>query len=209
MKFLYILRNNALEHVLKCGFSSNPYRRCQQLSAAMPEPFDLVYNVAIPDDITDKDFFKVLEEYFPDCIHTSETNGVIKRTEYIDLRKISQDELIKLMKKFALSFNSGLNAASKPKRVSTERRRNFSFFRLGIKIGDKLVFRNKNCKMDGTEVYILNDNQVMYNKLHYSTSALAQKFLSVPYPVNGNKYFYYKDKSISDLREEIEFVNES
>lgn len=76
----------------------------------------------------------------------------------------------------------------------------FSFFKCGIKKGDKIVYKN-----DSTiSCIVVGDRTIEYNGVITSVSALAQKLLGYDYPVQGTLHFTYNGEILADLRARLE-----
>ena len=84
--------------------------------------------------------------------------------------------------------------------VERERRANFSFSELGIKIGEELKYKED--KRKGAKV--VDDNLVEYKGDMYSLSGLTADILDKKDSsgIQVLKYWLYKDELLSDIREE-------
>ena len=84
--------------------------------------------------------------------------------------------------------------------VEKERRPNFSFSELGIKIGEELKFS----KDKRSVAKVLDNNLVMYKKEIYSLSGLTALLLGKTSSngVRALNHWLYKDESLSDIRED-------
>ena len=187
---------------VKVGMTNNLKARCRALSSGLPNPFYMIFWIQFFNGITDAEFFDWLEAKYPNCRGTSEQYNKFHTTELIDLRVINLQTLIIEMLEFA--HKKGNISVLSNAELYITRRPNFSFNNLGILPGSILTFQNKKSAMNGTEVRVVNDNQIEYNGAIYSTSTLAKIFLNAKNNVNGSNYFYYNGQSITELKNDFE-----
>lgn len=81
-----------------------------------------------------------------------------------------------------------------------ERRSNFSFSELGIKIGEELQYEDDK-RIVAT---VIGDKSVMYKEEEYSLSGLTAELLGKKDSsgIQALDYWFYKDELLSDIREE-------
>ena len=84
--------------------------------------------------------------------------------------------------------------------VNKERRANFSFSELGIRVGEKLKYKGDKEKI----ATVKDDKLVMYKEDIYSLSGLTAELLDKKDSsgIQALKYWLYKDELLSDIREE-------
>jgi 5-methylcytosine-specific restriction protein B len=87
---------------------------------------------------------------------------------------------------------------------STNRRSNFKFSMVDIKIGDPVVFTPTN-----QEVRVVSDDEVEYQGQRYKLSSFTSKFIPAnkrknPSAYQGPMYFTYKGRLLTELRDEKE-----
>lgn len=79
----------------------------------------------------------------------------------------------------------------------------FSFFKCGIKKGEKIVYKNDSSII----CTVVDDRIIEYCGEITSVSALAQKLLGCSHPVQGTLHFTYNGEVLTDLRARLELEN--
>ena len=80
-----------------------------------------------------------------------------------------------------------------------ERRPNFSFSELDIKVGEELQYKGDKRKV----ATVVDDNSVMYKKEEYSLSGLTAVLLEKDSSgIQALNHWFYKDELLSEIREE-------
>ena len=175
---IYILTNKGNTY-LKIGMTSRTVEeRRKELSSAtgVPYPFQIYFAKKV-------DNYKEIEKELHDKF---DKFRVASGKEFFDIEPESAYK--------ALNEVEGLIIVDK------ERRSNFTFLELGIKIGAELKFSEDKRRV----AKVLDDNLVMYKKEAYSLSGLTALLLEKTSSsgIKALDYWVYKDELLSDIREE-------
>lgn len=139
-------------------------------------------------------------EFYSTIDNVSVKHDFLKKEQYLHNRGCSMNvynekdikNMLSILRDI-IGYKPSIGASKQGKRG------NFKFSMIGIKPGEKLVF-----KRDESIVCIVkNDTQVVYNGENYSLSALAGKLRNLKNNPQGPNEFKYKGKILEDLRKEI------
>lgn len=114
------------------------------------------------------------------------------------LRKRLEDE-----GKYELPKEEPLKEISEHPQEKRSPKSPFSFFKCGIKKGEKIVYKND----PSIICTVADDRTIEYNGEITSVSALAQKLLGCAHPVQGTLHFTYNGEVLADLRARLESEN--
>lgn len=215
--YVYILTNPSFrEDWVKIGKSSRPVDvRSKELdNTAVPLPFEIYATLKTSkydrvekqihkqiDRLTDlrirqnREFFNIAPDVALDIMRDmADLLDDAEIAVYVDGKPVvsnSKDE----DKKIKDEVETKRRSASKP---------SFKFPMIGLKIGDVITF-----SPTGVEVRVATDNKIEHEGRLWSLSAFTATFMpaekqNASGAYQGPKYFTYKGKTLSDLRNEIE-----
>lgn len=218
--FVYILTNPSLDGWVKIGMTerNDIEKRLNELNSPANIPLSYrcyaIYEVNNPHEV-EKCIHSLIDK-IDDSLHARETlnNGKIREREFF---KISPETAYGIFKDVAKLRGDSSNLRLYTPTVnevleenfaeSRRKKANSSFKSLDILIGEELSFLYD----DNLKVLVSNDkNQVLYEGIQYSLSALAKKILFEKYgwsenlSVNGWRFFTKDGTTLSDLRDNME-----
>ena len=211
---IYILTNPSFPNYVKIGYADNIENRVAQLnrSECTPFAFRVYATYAVATRLSDKRIHEIIDKLNPSLRAIDDIEGKKRIREFYAMTKEDAYSLFE-----AIAEINGLTAnlkkieptAKELKEEETaaevtvekiERHSPFSFFKCGIKKGEKIVYT----KDSSIVCTVISDRTIDYNGEITSLSALAQKLFGVNHPKQGTLYFTYKGEILSDLRSRLE-----
>jgi len=203
MGFVYIIENEWMPKLVKIGITKNLKQRLKESGqdTFVPCAFSLYYAIQ-------SEQYEKLESF----IHkTYDMFRVNEKREFFEL----EPETAKVMLKGLIEIGVATEIpSSETDKISAEvsqeltasgvqaifrKRSKTTFKMLGIPTGTKLVYKNDNTHVCKT---IDEINQVEYNGIISSISSLSNKLTGSP--TSGFYYFTFNNKSLADMRLELE-----
>jgi len=197
---VYILTNDSMPGIVKIGITEHETieERIKSLdNTSVPTPFRFYFAI---ETSKHKEIEKLMHNAFSDYrIRSSREFFEMDPERAVSALRISGAPEIKLENEMIDEEGTVINDTS-----SKKHGKRFSFSFVNIPIGSELTYtRDENIKC-----IVTSDNEVEYNGIKYSVSRLADELLTQSgynwKGVTGPLYFKYKEKTLSELRKEIE-----
>ena len=220
---VYILTNPSLNGWVKIGMTerNDVEKRLQELNAPTNIPLSYrcyaVYEVSNPLEV-EKHIHSIIDR-IDDSLHARERldNGRLREREFF---RISPETAYGIFKDIAILRNDveklklytpTQNEAQEQELAEIKSKRsNNSFQLLNIKHGEKIAFLYD----DSIVAEVFDEkNKIKYNEEIFSVTALAKKILVEKYGwsenlrVNGWRFFVNDGRVLSEMRDEIESIN--
>ena len=201
---VYILTNDSMPGIIKIGITEQDTieDRIRSLdNTSVPTPFRFYF--AIETD-KHKEIEKLIHNAFSDVrIRNNREFFEMDPERAVSALKISGAPEIKLQNEMIDEEGTIIKETS-----SKKYKKRFSFDFVKIPIGSELTYtRDENIKC-----LVVGDTEVEYNGKKYSLSKLADELLTQAgynwKGVQGPLYFKYKDKTLFELRKELELSEE-
>lgn len=208
---IYILTNPSFPDYVKIGYAHDLEKRLKQLNRSETIPFAFrayaVYEV--DSELKDKELHKLIDSLNP-TLRTIETfDGKKREKEFYAMSKEDAYSLLECIAKISGTKDSLKRMSPEGHEVLDEqiaeevknsaRKGPFKFSECGIPVGSKITFINDNSIV----ATVVDDRHIEYNGMTTSMSALAQELLGSKWQVQGTAYFLYKNKKLTDIREDI------
>lgn len=211
---IYILTNPSFKDYVKIGYASDMQRRLKELnrSECIPYAFRIYATYDVEEELSDKKVHSIIDRLNPNLRAIEEFDGKPRVREFYEM---TAEEAYNLLENIA-SISGTKNRLHKynPKgheitdeeraeEVSAERierRSPFSFNKCHIAVGEELEFY----KRPDIKAYVNDDRTIRFNDTVTSLSASAQMITNMDHPVQGTIYWYYKGRSLKDIRHELE-----
>jgi hypothetical protein len=203
MGFVYIFENDWMPKLVKIGITDDLERRLRESAGNefVPCSFNCYY--AIQSNQSDKleifihktyDMFRINDkrEFFELDIDQAKTmlQGLVEIGVATEV-DIAQSQII--------SKNVSIQLTQDGIQSIVRRRPRTTFKMLGISIGSELIYKNDN----SIKIKTVDDiNLIEFEEEKRTISNLSDKLLG--YPTSGFEYFLYNDKTLGDLRRELE-----
>lgn len=185
VKYVYVAKNPAFPAYIKIGITDNISSRKDTLSnTSVPEDFTFIALFECYDAKTTE---KTLHDRFNAYRHFTETG---RRTEFF-----SADKLAEVLS-FARTSLVGVKEITP--NLNKKRRERTTFVMLGIPEGTEIYY--KNIKDENYTGIVTKNNKVKFPGFKHpmTVSDIAGKLEGGAR--NGYKFFYYKNKSLEELR---------
>lgn len=211
---IYILTNPSFPDYVKIGYASDMERRLGELnrSECIPYAFRIYATYDVDEELGDKKVHRIIDRLNPNLRAIEEFDGKPRVREFYEmsaeeayelLQNIAaisgtKDRLHKYSPKGHEIKDEEMAEAVKAERL--ERRSPFSFEKCHIPVGEELEFY----KQPNIKAYVNDDRTIKLNGTVTSLSASAQMILNFDHPVQGTIYWYYKGKSLKEIRNELE-----
>ena len=215
---IYVLTNPSFPDYVKIGYASNIERRLKELnrSECIPYAFRIAATYDVDEDLSDKKVHNIIDQLNPKLRAIEEFNGKPRIREFYQMSE--KEAYVLLQNIAAISGTKNRLHKFSPKghevkdeemaesvRVERlERKSPFSFEKCHIPIGEELVFYNR----PDVKAYVNDDRTINFNGTVTSLSASAQMITNTEHPVQGTIYWYYKGKSLKEIRNDLEAKGE-
>lgn len=202
---VYILTNDLMPGTIKIGITeSTVEERIKTLdNTSVPMPFRFYFAI-------ESDRFKEIESFvhnaFADFrVRSNREFFKMEPERAVAALRIAGCQEIKTANEMIDDAGIVVEEAEYVERTSKKK---FSFAKVNIPVGSELTFtRNENKKC-----LVYNENEVSYENQLYSLSALADKLMTeLGYnwkTIQGPRFFEYNGKVLSDIKKEIEELEE-
>ncbi len=211
---VYILTNPSFPDYVKIGYATDMDRRLRELnrSECIPYAFRVYATYEVEEELGDKKVHSIIDSLNANLRAIDEFDGKPRVREFYQM---SAEEAYELLQNIAaLSGTKDRLHKYSPKgheikdeemaeAVKTERlerKSPFSFDKCHIKSGEELEFY----KRPEIKAYVNDDRTINLNGTITSLSASAQMILNFDHAVQGTIYWYYKGKSLKEIRNELE-----
>lgn len=209
--YIYVLTNPSFPEYVKIGYADNVDARVAQLnrSECTPFAFRKYATLHVTSRLADKQIHKLIDTFKPELHAKEKVNGKLRVREFFAM---SADEAVGLLAMIGSIYGEEpefyLSSKDEQKEteiatsaaIATERRSPFSFYKCGIKDGEKIVFVGN----PSVVCYVAGEREILYNGERTSLSALAKKFLGRKSGVQGTLHFSYDGEVLSALRKRLE-----
>ena len=190
--------------VESCDVAKLKRRLKQHSGTNVPEPFELHYAVIVDNPIGEEE-------------HLLAAYDGVRENKKREFLKIDPDSVRVAMERFGgeevkLDWESNISPDEIPsflkaRKSADKKRGNFRFAALGIPIGAKLIFVNK----ESAVCEVVENNQVKYEGAVMSLSAAANAVLAtrgVTWGAAGPRHWKYEGETLHDLRGRLEEESE-
>jgi len=211
---IFILTNPSFKEYVKIGYASDMERRLRELnrSECIPYAFRVYATYEVEEELSDKKVHSIIDQLNPNLRAIDEFDGKPRIREFYEM---TAEEAFCLLENIAAisgtksrlhKFNPKGHEITDEERAEEvsaeriERRSPFSFTKCHITAGEELTFY----KRPDIKAYVNDDRTIKYNDTITSLSASAQMIENLDHPVQGTIYWYYKGKSLKEIRNELE-----
>lgn len=209
--FIYVLTNPSFPEYVKIGYADNVDERLAQLnrSECTPFAFRKYATLHVTSRLADKHVHKLIDSFKPELHAKENVNGKLRVREFFAMDAAEAVELLTMIGSIygetPLTYASSKDEQKENKMatdaaIATERRSPFSFYKCGIKDGEKILF----IEDPSIECYVVGEREISYHGEVTSLSALAKKLLKKNHAVQGTLYFSYDGEVLSALRKRLE-----
>lgn len=209
--YIYVLTNSSFPEYVKIGYADNVDERVAQLNRTECTPFAFrkYATLHVTSRLADKHVHKLIDTFKPELHAKENVNGKLRVREFFAM---SADEALGLLTMIGSIYGETPQAYASSKdeqkenkmaadtAIATERRSPFSFYKCGIKDGEKILFIGD----PSIECYVVGEREISYHGETTSLSALAKKLLKKSNTVQGTLYFSYDGEILSALRKRLE-----
>ncbi len=209
--YIYVLTNPSFPEYVKIGYADNVDERVAQLNRSECTPFAFrkyaVLHVA--SRLADKKVHKLIDALKPELRAKESVNGKMRIREFFAMTPQEAVEILDMIGGIYQETPEVFQQTTAEKKeqqlaektaVASERKSPFSFYKCGIKQGEKIQFVNDS----GIICEVANDREILFEGNTVSLSSLAKKLLNSKYNVQGTLYFSYKGEVLSALRKRLE-----
>lgn len=211
---IYILTNPSFPDYVKIGYTDDIDRRLEELnrSECIPFAFRVHATYGVTQRLQDRKLHEIIDTLNPELRAIEMFDGKRREKEFYAL---SAEDAYGILE--GIAEISGTKhrlhvprpeehekrdeeLAAEIQEESRERKSNFSFAKCGIEAGAQITLSGK----PEIVATVKNDRKVEYESKSYYLSALAQKLLGAPGPLQGPAYWEYEGRRLIDIREERE-----
>lgn len=208
--FIYVLTNPSFPEYVKIGYADNVKVRVDQLnrSECTPFAFRVYATLHVTSRLADKQIHNIIDSFKPELRAKESVNGKMRVREFFAMTAKEAVDLLAMIGSIygetpciyekSTEEEHEENVASK-NAIETERRSPFSFYKCGIRQGEKIVYINDS----NVVCTVANEREIIYQGKKTSVSALAQKLLNRK-SVQGTLHFTYNGEVLSALRKRLE-----
>lgn len=208
--YIYVLTNPSFPEYVKIGYADNVDERVAQLnrSECTPFAFRKYATLHVASRLADKHVHKLIDTFKPELHAKENVNGKLRVREFFAM---SAAEAVGLLTMIGSIYGETPQAYASSKdeqkenkmasdtAIATERRSPFSFYKCGIKNGEKILFIGD----PSIVCSVVGEREISYHGETTSLSALAKKLLKKN-AVQGTLYFSYNGEVLSALRKRLE-----
>jgi len=211
---IYILTNPSFPEYVKLGYASDIEKRLTQLNRSECIPFAFrvyaTYEVSAP--LQDKELHGLIDRLNPELRAIDTFDGKTRTKEFYAMSAEDAYALLESIAKLSGTMDKlqrltpeghevlDEEVAAEIQAEAKERKSPFSFFKCGISVGEEISLAGR----PEIVAVVKDDRQIEYNGENWSLSALAQRILQTPYPLQGPVHWVYQGKKLRDIREERE-----
>lgn len=209
--YIYVLTNPSFPEFVKIGYADNVDERVAQLnrSECTPFAFRKYATLHVANRLADKNIHKIIDKFKPELHAKENINGKMRIREFFSMPASEAVDLLAIIGSIYGEIPQVYELTEAEKKeekiasdnaIANERRSPFSFYKCGIKDGEKIVYINDS----SIECVVVGEREISYNGETTSLSALAKKLLKRARSVQGTLYFTYKGEVLSALRKRLE-----
>lgn len=209
--YIYVLTNPSFPEYVKIGYANNVDERVAQLNRSECTPFAFKkYAVLhVTSRLADKNVHKLIDRFKPELRAKENVNGKMRIREFFAMSAKEAVEILDTIGSiydetpqiFAQTIEERKEEQlAKETAIASERKSPFSFYKCGIKKGEKIVYVHD----ENIICTVADDREILFNGKKTSLSALAKKLLNLNHSVQGTLYFTYNDEILSALRKRLE-----
>ncbi len=209
--YIYVLTNPSFPEYVKIGYADNVDERIAQLnrSECTPFAFRKYATLHVASRLADKHVHKLIDTFKPELHAKENVNGKLRVREFFAMAASEAVELLTMIGNIygetPLTYASSKDEQKESKMatdtaIATERRSPFSFYKCGIKDGEKILFIGD----PSIVCYVVGEREISYDGEKTSLSALAKRLLKKSNAVQGTLYFSYDGEVLSALRKRLE-----
>lgn len=209
--YIYVLTNPSFPEYVKIGYANNVDERIAQLnrSECTPFAFRKYATLHVASRLADKHVHKLIDRFKPELHAKENVNGKLRVREFFAMSAAEAVELLTMIgsiygetpQVYANSKDEQIeNKIAADTAIVTERRSPFSFYKCGIKNGEKILFTGD----PSIVCYVVGEREISYNGEKTSLSTLAKVLLKKRNAVQGTLYFSYDGEVLSALRKRLE-----
>lgn len=204
---IYILTNPSFPEYVKIGYADDIKKRLARLnkSECVPFAFRVFATFETSSRLSDVKIHALIDRLNPHLRAIENFEGKKRVREFYAMTKEDAYELLKSIAEITgqegkLHKHGLTQTENKDEKLAeTIRKSHFSFSELGIRPGEEIEFiRDKNIK-----VKVIDDRMVEYEGESYYLSNLAKKLLKIKRSIQGSRYFSYKGRILTDIRDEL------
>ncbi|HJJ56238.1 MAG TPA: GIY-YIG nuclease family protein [Methanocorpusculum sp.] len=216
--------------LVKIGYATDVEERVKKLnkSECLPYPY-YVYATyeTTSTSLLDITLHGLIDKLNPELRTKCEYEGKERKREFYKMAPIDAYTILesiaiisnteKRLKRWYQS-DSENHAIEEEKAEKNQQKSRFTFSSAKIPIGSEIYFINKpnipfvsetdlNNKYPKIVARVVGDTEIEYNGKTWSLSRLAKELANTPYGLAGPRYWYYKGKSLCNIRDECEHSN--
>lgn len=209
--YIYVLTNPSFPEYVKIGYADNVDERVAQLnrSECTPFAFRKYATLHVANRLADKNIHKIIDKFKPELRAKENVNGKMRIREFFAMQA---DEAVDLLETIGSIYGETPQVYERTEdekkeemlatdaAIATERRSPFSFYKCGIKDGEKVVYINDSSII----CYVSGDREISCDGKKTSLTALAKKLLKKNNGIQGTLYFSYNGEVLSALRKRLE-----
>ena len=203
--YIYILVNPSFPDYVKIGYATDVEARLKQLnrSECIPFAFRVYATYEVYQPLQDKDVHSLIDSINPNLRAVDNFNGKSRVREFFAMTPEDAFNILKSIASLS-GMTGGLKLAfevsdsSDDSELQGQKKRSmFSFAKCGISVGEEINF------VGHPEIVatVISETKVAYWGVTYSLSSLTQKIMELSYQVQGPKFWEYKGKVLTKLRE--------
>ena len=209
--YIYVLTNPSFPEFIKIGYADNVDERVAQLNRTECTPFAFrkYATLHVASRLADKSVHKIIDKFKPELRAKENVNGKMRVREFFAM---SAKEAVELLETIGDMYGETPQIYELTEEetkedqfvtdtsIATEKRSPFSFFKCGIKEGEKIVYVND----ESIICTVAGDREICYNGKKTSLTALAKKLLNKSVGIQGTLYFKYNGEILSAMRKRLE-----
>lgn len=209
--YIYVLTNPSFPEYVKIGYADNVDERVAQLNRTECTPFAFkkyaVLHVA--SRLADKNVHKLIDKFKPELRAKEKVNGKMRIREFFAMSAKEAVEILdtigSIYGETPIIFEQTVEEKKEEQfaektAIASERKSPFSFYKCGIKNGEKVVYIHD----PNIVCTVASDREILFNGENTSLSALAKKLLKHNTSVQGTLHFAYNGEVLSALRKRLE-----
>ena len=216
--YVYIFTNPSFPLYVKIGYADNVEERLKQLnrSECTPFAFRCYATYQVNHRLTDMKIHNVIDKLNPTLRSIDNVNGKKRVREFYAISAEDAYSIFEAiaelngnedrLKKWELTEKEKTEeeTSEEIEEEHNERLSPFAFSKCNIQIGEKVYSK----EFPDIECEVYDDKHVLYEEKVYSLSTLARDLLHRKHRPAGPRHFTYKGKVLSDLRDEVEKLDE-
>jgi len=202
---IYILTNPSFPDLVKIGYANDVNERLKSLnrSEAIPYPFQIYATYKVNSYLSDVKLHSIIDKLNPSLRTRYNENG---RNRVREFYVMAPEDAYAILEALAEIHDCTDNLTrytsvetKKIKKSTSQKAPAYSFFDCNINIGEQIEY------IDDPSIIatVVSKNEVEYEGIKMSMTALARKLRGKSYQEQGPKYFKYKGENLIDLRKRL------